>query len=393
MSISVGLGKGVDPVHIDREVFTTLLENSYASTYAAYSHTLERGSITLHALQILARNGKIPYSLLFAPLPLVQAQVQAKTAKLLEGTGKDSFSVNSRHSVELRHVELIVMDLLRKQTLLKSCDDTLRPNSIVGMLGKPGRTVESDANDLMDAIGLAPAQLRSARTKEAALDLLIERLEANQILVARRAQHYMPQTLRPEAKLSGITISDKKIPYIFLGRESDAEEPFGRQVLTLTLLTVLIAHKIFKPVNYDARITGQRPGRHYRITEEILMPARDTRHLRLDTIDGIDAAANVFKVTPSAMTVRAWHLGKIDASEAQAHLAVFSQRYANRKKQNGASKFLPVNGVLRYAGKEYTSRMLGALDAGKVPPGQFYRAVCLNMLGPSQLGDLRTALQ
>ncbi len=367
MSISVRLGKGVSPVHIDRDVFTTLLENSFASTYAAYGHTLGRGSITLRELQDLARNGGIPYSLLFAPLPLVQAQVQAKTAKLLEGTGKDAFSVNSRESIELRHVELIVMDLLRKQMLLKSCDGTLRPNPIVGMLGKPGRTVESDSNDLMDAIGLAPDRLRSARTKEAALDLLIEQLEANQILVSRSAPTYMPQVLRHEAKFSGITISDKKIPYIFLARESDAEEPFGRQVLTLTLLTVLIAHKIFAPVNYDARITGQRPGRHYRITEEILMPARETRHLRLDTADGISAAADTFKVTPSAMTVRAWHLGKIDASDAQAHLSVFSERYANRKKQGGASKFLPANGVLRYTGKEYASRMLGALDAGSLP--------------------------
>ncbi len=72
---------------------------------------------------------------------------------------------------------------------------------------------------------------------EIRFDLLIDRLEANQILVARSAPTYMPQKLRPEAKFSGITISDKKVPYIFLARESDTEEPYGRQVFTLTLLT------------------------------------------------------------------------------------------------------------------------------------------------------------
>lgn len=169
--ISVSIGKGAAPVPLDREVFTTLLENSFSSTYVAYSKTLARGSITFRALKVLTRKGEVPYSLLFAPLPLVQEQVRAKTAKLLAGTGKEAFSVNSRDSVELRYVEPIVMDLLRKQTLLKSCDDTLRPNSIVGMLGRPDRTVESDADDLREAIGLAPDQLRTTRTKAAALDI------------------------------------------------------------------------------------------------------------------------------------------------------------------------------------------------------------------------------
>ncbi len=93
------------------------------------------------------------------------------------------------------------------------------------------------------------------------------------------------------------------------------------------------------------------------------------------------------------MVVRAWHLGKLDASSARARLAEFSAQYAGRRKQKGASKFLPVNGVLRYTGKEYASRMLGALDAGRLPAGQFYRAVCLNKIDRSQLGELRAALR
>ena len=108
-----------DSVPIDHDVFVVLLENSVASEYVDYQRALDKGSIKFEKLVWLARKGEIPYSLFFAPIDLVRAQVATKTRKLLEGISKDTFSVNSRETVELRRIELIVKDLLRKQALLK----------------------------------------------------------------------------------------------------------------------------------------------------------------------------------------------------------------------------------------------------------------------------------
>lgn len=374
-----------DSVPIDHDVFVVLLENSVASEYVDYQRALDKGSIKFEKLVWLARKGEIPYSLFFAPIDLVRAQVATKTRKLLEGISKDTFSVNSRETVELRRIELIVKDLLRKQALLKQHDTTLTQNKLVGLLGRPGTTVEEDAATLMEAVGLTRVDVLAAKNKEAALDLLIELLESNQILVARSVQNYMPQRLK--VKFSGMAIKDKKVPYIFLANEPDAEELYGRQVFTLALLTVLIAHKKFMPVKYSSTVTGAAPGREYQIVEQMLMPVDEMR-LPLATLDEIEAAATLLKVTPSAITVRALHLKLLDFETADAHLTELRQRHANRSKRGGRSP-LPPRAVKKYAGRELVSRMLDALDAGKVKPAHFCRVVCCGMLKPAQLGELR----
>lgn len=242
MHIDVTLGGTRTP--IERSVFIALLENSIASTYVDCDRALQKGSITFSDLVGLARHGDIPYSLFFAPLPLVQAQVKTKTNILLEGQTKDTFSVNSRERVALRDIELILTDFLRKQEVLKTHDPTLTRNTIVGLLRRPGKSIAADASKLSDALGLAPGDIRSCRTKEAALDLLIARLEANQVLVSQSVNNFMPQQIR-DVKFSGLTVKDTKIPYIFLtgGDHGDYQEPAGRRVFTLTLLSVLIARR------------------------------------------------------------------------------------------------------------------------------------------------------
>ncbi|WP_455837162.1 hypothetical protein, partial [Pseudarthrobacter siccitolerans] len=84
---------------IDEEVFTALLDNSVASTYAAYGKAIASSSIDFTDLVFLARKGEIPYVLFFAPLPVVEAQIKAKSEKLLSGLTKETFSVNSRDRV------------------------------------------------------------------------------------------------------------------------------------------------------------------------------------------------------------------------------------------------------------------------------------------------------
>jgi hypothetical protein len=56
----------------------------------------------------------------------------------------------------------------------------------------------------------------------------------------------MPQRLT-HVKFSGMTIRDNKDPFIFLagGDHGDDQEPDGRTLFTLALITVLVARRIF----------------------------------------------------------------------------------------------------------------------------------------------------
>lgn len=378
---------------IDKEVFTALLNNSVASSYRAYDRTLETSSIRFEDLLDLAEKGDIPYVLFFAPLPVVEAQVQMKTDKLLSGLSKTTFSVNSRDQVHLGDVELIVKDLLRKQTLLKTHDTTLTSNKIVGLLSKPGRSEEEDANRLMDALELSHDAIRSVRKKEDALELLIERLEANQVLVSRSVQHFMPQRLTG-VKFSGLTIKDAKVPYIFLARgdHGDYQEPTGRLVFTLALMSVLVARKIFAPVTYDGSSAGSEVGREYDIVGAMLMPQQALRAAPLGSLNDVKAAADEFKVTPSAMTVRAMRLGMIGPDVADSHLAELRREYSERSKPKPRQP-KPVTAVRTYNGREFSRRMLDVLDTGRISKREFCRVVCLRHIKPHQINDFRKALR
>ena len=378
---------------IDKHVFVALLENSVAQTYTGYGRALASSSIAFSDLVALSRHGDIPFTLFFAPLPFVESQIRAKTSKLLSGVSKTTFSINSRTRVDLRDVELIVKDLLRKQELLKKHDRSLAKNDIVGLLAKPGRTVEADASRLMSALGLGGEALRASRDKSAALALMIDGLEANQVLVSQSVSNFMPQRLSG-VKFSGMTIKDTKVPYIFLagGDPGDNQEPTGRRVFTLALMSVLVARRIFAPVTYDGSSIGTDVGREYDIVGAMLMPADLVCSLDLKDLADIKAAADKFKVTPSALTVRAMRLRTIDRETAVAHLDLLAREYASRPKAT-ARQPKAVNAVRKYNGREFSTRMLEALDGGRLSRREFCRSVCLNHIKPSEIDEFRRALR
>lgn len=392
MTIDVQVGRVQIPIR--RAVFTMLLDNSVAGTYVDYDKALASGAIKFPALLRQARIGEIPYPLFFADLPFVEAQVAAKTEKLLAGVSKETFSIGSRAPVELRDVELVLKDLIRKQELLKRHDGTLEKNRIIGLLRKVGPSVEDDASRLMSAIGLTHEAMRACRTKERALDLMIERLESNQVLVSRSVQHYMPQRLT-HVDFSGMTIRDAKVPYIFLagGDHGDYQELVGRTIFTLALMAVLVARRIFSPVTWNAESTATDLGREYDIAGAMLMPASSLRQLSLSSLDDVVSAAGDFKVTPSAAVVRALRLGLISSETASSHLAEFRQDFLKRPERRGMSPIKAENAVRKYAGRELSRRMIEALDSGAITSKEFYRTVCLNKLRDSQLDDLRRAVR
>lgn len=381
------------PVAVDAGVFQALFSSSVVGGYAGVKRALAGMPLPFNEFLDLTRKAEIPYPLFFAPRAVVDAQVKLKVDKLMSGFTKSSFSMNSRHRVELSDVELIVKDLLRKQALLRKNDDTLITNSIVGLLKDSRGSVTDDATRLMEAVGFTLEDIRSAKTKQAAVDLLIARLEAKQIFVSRSAQHYMPQGMPSQAKFSGMTIKDKKAPFIFLasGNEGEQLEPAGRKLFTLTLLTVLIARDLFAPVNYDGHTKDETSSREYQLTAEILMPEEGFMNLTFDDLDAVREAAEAFKVTPSAVAMRARRLGILGRERFERHMDALQAEYRQRPKPRLSSP-LPVNALRNYNGVQCSRRLLAMLDAGKLSRAEFRRIVFFNKIPASKINEFRQAV-
>lgn len=381
-------------VPIDGAVFKTLLDNSVAGTYADYDKAVATGAIQFSTLLWLARKGEIPYPLFFAPLPLVEAQVALKTKKLLAGISKDTFQIGTRDEVRLRDVDLIVRDLMRKQKLVVKSDRSLTKNKIIGMLGKSGTAPEEDAARVMSALGVAHTDLQACRDNDTALALLIEHLEENQILVSQSVHNRMPQRLTGAVSFSGMTIRDAKVPYIFLagGNHGDKQEPTGRTIFTLALMTVLIARKVFRTVTWNSQSISTEVKYEYDVAGAMLMPLTCMEEFDLSTLDGVKTGANECKVTPSAITVRAARLGLITAEAARDYLRELREEFDKAPKRRTGGNIHPWNAVRKYAGRELSRRMLRVMENGGISPKEFCRTICNNQINPNQLGELRQVI-
>lgn len=391
MTIHVTLDRAT--VEIDESVFRGLFEASVVSTRAPYLAAVEKKRITFSELVKLARTAQIPYSLFFAPREVVDRQLARKTEVLLSGLSKETFSLNSRNRVRLSDVELIIKDLLRKQELLKKLDDTLVINKVVGCLRQPAPTIAQDAQTLKAVLGVSTEDVKTARSKEVAFDLLVRRMESKQVLVSQSQRNYMPQQLPVGVRFSGLCVKDKKVPFIFLaGGEDDINaEPTGRRIFTLVLLAVLVARGRFAPVSYNTASKQVISNREYEITEEILMPASEVRDLSLKALDDVKAYADIFRVTPSAMVMRARRLGTLTLVDADEHLTVLAEEYTAKEKRVSRNP-LAVNALRKYNGVEFSRRMVSQLDADRISPSDFCRVVFQNKMRASQIVDFRSTL-
>ncbi|MDO8308223.1 MAG: hypothetical protein Q7V58_07680 [Actinomycetota bacterium] len=392
MSINVTLDRVATP--IERGVFEALFEQSVVSGYAAVRNSLKTGSISFTELVKMARKAEIPYPLFFAPRDVVDEQLRLKRKRLLTGfSSRREFAMNSRSRVELSQVELLVKNLQFKQDYIKK-DKTLGKNAIVNLLKKPGASVEQDAAKLMAALKLLPAELRGTKNKGDALDVLVDKLEAQNVLVAQSAKDYMPQQMPKGAIFSGMTLRDGKVPFIFIASGDDGEkfEPTGRRVFTLTLLAVLVARGRFATVTYNGHTTDETSMREYELTAEILMPAADFQRANIRDLEAIRAASDVYKVTPSAVVMRAQRLKLLTRDEAETHLIALKDAYDKADKTPRRS-MLPMNALKRYNGRECSRRMLALFDSNGISTSDFCRVMFSNTYrGERAINDFRAAI-
>ena len=144
-------------------------------------------------------------------------------------------------------------------------------------------------------------------------------------------------------------------------------------------------------MTYDGHSAGADVGREYEIVGQILMPAAEFRLADLGTLDAVKEIADLFKVTPSAVIVRALRLGILGQASAGAYLDELALEFRSRKappmRQPSA-----YNALRKYNGREFSRRMLHALDDGQLTAGEFCRVVCQNRIKPTQISDFRAAV-
>jgi Zn-dependent peptidase ImmA (M78 family) len=311
---------------------------------------------------------------------------------LLSGVSKNEFSLNSRGSLRVTDVELIIKDVLRKQQRLKELDPGLGANAIVGMLRRPS-SFEADATLLRERFKLDLVRLRSRGSKGKAFEYLVTLVEAQNIFVSQSVRNWMPQNLPARARFAGMCLRDKAIPFIFIN-SADArgsQVPAGRQLLTLVLLTVCVARGKFRRVSYNDDAENLIESHEYEIAEEVLMPAVEVTEWTVGSIDDVLAYADRCSVTPSAFLMRARRLGLVDQEAAREWSRMLREEFGALQ-STPVRQPKPVNALRKYNSAAYSREFLRHYDAGRVGAAEVVRYLFQNRLKAASIESFREAL-
>lgn len=222
----------------------------------------------------------------------------------------------------------IIDRLIRQQNFLTSAH-SFPINSFCGSLS--GVRTQQAAEQILSGLSINRSTMWGYKTKGAALDYLVTRIEAKQINISRGvlANKLVPTwNVVPSdiyRNTSGFAIKDDRVPFIFIPSELNPDEMEGRQIYTLVYLLVVIGldqYAFFLSKDFRAKALSAQgvERRIHQITAEILMPAAELEKLRGQDITPQvrDEQARKFKVSPSALVLTLRMRGIITKKEYDA---------------------------------------------------------------------------
>lgn len=391
--LSVSVGK--ENIHIDSKIFIKLLKNSHVYYKKEYKNTIYNKKITLKCLQELAREANIPYSLFFAPEKVVDRQIKRNNEELFKGVNETQFYMTERGKVEIRDINLIIKDIIKRQKLMKKFFPEEKANEIVNLLKRRNMSIEKQANAIVCKVGLDLKTLRSFSKKEDAYNYLVNLCESHNIYISRSRAGVMPQSISREVSFSGLAVRDWKFPSIFLHSKDETmvSDPAGRRIFTILLLLVCIARGRFCLVSYDSKSTDLTNEDEYRIVEEILMPKKEFEQLNISDISRLNTIADRCKVTPRAALVRFRKLNRVSEKVYDEMYSILDSKYSQDKKQSSHPYNVSyTTKVKTYCGLEFTRKVFELYDGKRLSEGDLRRVLLFNKKPKKFLQDLQASL-
>lgn len=198
--------------------------------------------------------------------------------------------------------------------------DFPEPNALINKYQDEDIEPQELAERLLARLGIDRQSIRTQRNKENTLKYLTQKVESQQIGVARfRIYRSIVPTIKEIRATyrgsSGFILHDNKLPYISLPyqekKDDQIEESFGRQIYTLLFLLVALAlGKSNVEIGYefeefDHEFKHDENAFIHETVGKMMLPSPETNHLvkGLVTSDYVLALSTECKLTPKAVLV------------------------------------------------------------------------------------------
>lgn len=372
MTLNVSVGR--ERVPINKKTFEKLLDVTYIKESSVYKKTISSGKISLSNLKAFAQTSGIPYPLFFAPDDIVDRHIKIKDQIIFQKIpSKEEIAFSTRGLVDIKDIELILLDLSRKQDFLKRrITQNSIHNTYIGSLKNlldQRVSVDEIARLVRASFEIDLVFLRSI-SKPDVLKHLINKVEAKNILVSLSSHNYMPHNLDRELMLSGFCVKDKKFPYIFINTRDGDDNPRiieseGRQIFTLMSMLVCIG---FNQFFLSSKATGRKGDVSkisYSIASRILLPKDDLSGIAVDNLETLKEKAHYFRVTPSMLLYNLKEL-RIVNPDTYTSLQILLKQEQSKASVKSHRRVGPVTGYSKYNGQRFSTEVVRACDKGVI---------------------------
>lgn len=321
---------------VDVDVFTTLLDFTVVCNDRLAVDAVNNGYISLSDLKSLFRRADVPYPLVFVDLAYAKSIVDKYKSSIFKVVSRDSVSVASRGQVDIRDISLIIKDIVRKQDALTRLNrgSMCEIPRILLKSEFRGMSLANKANYLRGMVGYDIDTVCDIKGKQVAFDYLSDRLAAKNVFISVYGRSASPQYVRDDGGFSGIAVSNKHYPFLFVRTCDDgmSTESWGRRMFTAVLLLFCLALRKNGPVTVDGIAADNANDELYVLVEEFMVPSEYLKNTSVESLERVMDLANKFKISPTAMVMRLARLGIITLRDKEQYLSDLKCDYDRRSR-------------------------------------------------------------
>lgn len=321
---------------IPGEVFELVFLHTIARNDRRYAEAIQKERISIVNLKKLCNKAQVPYPLLLATPNRVKKVINYYEKAVFSDVNiNNKVSISARGSIDLADISLVLRDIHRKREYLRKKINS--DNKIRGILKNISHSTERQVEYLRTVIDFKLVKYRKYKRKEEAFQYLVDCLADKNIFVTLYVHQQCPQTIDKQLDFSGIAISDKKAPFLFVKTPGDSRgmELWGRRTFTVVLLLICLAKGKNGPISMKGFAKQLIDNDLYIVAEEFLLPEKEFVSNTVDGYYDIKQLANLYKVSPSAVVMRAFRFNMIDEIDKQSYLSSLVQEFYKAKDGKG----------------------------------------------------------
>lgn len=350
---------------VDKVRFEKSLRYTISYDKKPYNKIVKNGYSNISELKKIFKKAQVPFPVLFMNDDDFNRNLNEYIHHTFSGVARRTYSIATNGNIDISQIAILLKHISSLQHYISR---DLPLNDVIGAFCNLNNGIKELADKAREIISFDLNEYYSKKRKEDAFRYFENKLNSKNIFVSVYDHELCAQTINLK-EFAGIFINHKKAPYLFIRASDDKSsvELWGRRILIAALLFWFLLNKINKPIAFDMKHMSDIDDRAYLFAEEFLMPSEFFLKDKINNYEDIKKLGDEYKVSPSAIIMRASRLNMISEEEKKYF---FEQRDADFKSQRDKQGYnknrIVEKSIVKNVGHKATEIIMEKLDANLI---------------------------